>query len=171
MPIFECTVIFDASAPVSVEAGTPEEAAVEAEEKLQGAQHLCNQCSNTLDTGDVVGVHVYSKGGDHKLLDTTLSGELGRELETERMRLASCGVIALANTRESARKAREMLPAYRRGSADDVARAVDREMLLREAIEQVAKSWDGRMFNLRGCDVDIGASIREQVLSLTATKG
>lgn len=59
------------------------------------------------------------------------------DLETERMRLAACGVIALANTRESAAKARDMLPQYRSASSEDVARAVDSEMELRAEVERL----------------------------------
>ena len=53
---------------------------------------------------------------------------LEHELETERMRLAACGVIAMANTVDSAAKARDMLPEYWSASAQDCASAVDREM-------------------------------------------
>lgn len=63
--------------------------------------------------------------------------EARADLETERMRLAACGVIALANTPESAAKARDMLPQYRSASSDDVARAVDREMMLRAEVESL----------------------------------
>ena len=60
--------------------------------------------------------------------------EMRQQLETERMRLAACGVVALSNTPESAAKARDMLPDYRSASCDDVARAVDREMELRQQL-------------------------------------
>ncbi len=63
--------------------------------------------------------------------------EARANLETERMRLVACGVIALANTPESAAKARDMLPQYRSASSDDVARAVDREMQLRAEVEKL----------------------------------
>ena len=53
------------------------------------------------------------------------------ELETERIRLAACSVIANANTPESAISARQMAPGYWSSSAADVATAVDREMALR----------------------------------------
>lgn len=53
------------------------------------------------------------------------------QLERERMRLAACGVVAMANTPESAAKARDMHPDYRSASCDDVARMVDGEMELR----------------------------------------
>ena len=63
-----------------------------------------------------------------------LRGEIERlraELETERMRLVACSVIALANTPESAARARDMHPDYQSPHCDDVARAVDREIALR----------------------------------------
>ena len=63
--------------------------------------------------------------------------KLRAELERERMRLAACGVIALANTQESARKAREMHPDYESASASDVMRAVDSEMLMREKVKKL----------------------------------
>jgi hypothetical protein len=64
---------------------------------------------------------------------------LKEELETERIRLAACGVIALSNTRDEAAKQRAMKPEYWSASAGDVARAVDREMDLREAQAQDAE--------------------------------
>ena len=54
--------------------------------------------------------------------------------ETERMRLAACGVIALSNTRESAKEQRKMHPDYHSASLDDVICAVDAEMDLREQL-------------------------------------
>ncbi|MGL4317113.1 MAG: DUF551 domain-containing protein [Pseudomonas sp.] len=57
------------------------------------------------------------------------------EIERLRMQLAACGVVALANTPESATKARDMHPDYRSASCDDVAGAVDREMAYRAALE------------------------------------
>lgn len=56
---------------------------------------------------------------------------LREQLETERIRLAACGVVAMSNTPESAAKAREMLPIYWSASCGDVEKAVDREMALR----------------------------------------
>jgi len=58
-----------------------------------------------------------------------------KELEHQRMRLAACGVVALANTRESAAKQREMLPEYWSASCADICAAIDREMDLREQLE------------------------------------
>jgi hypothetical protein len=65
----------------------------------------------------------------------TLLKSTRAELGRERLRLAACGVVALANTPESALKAREMLPEYRSASLDDVESAVDREMQFRAELE------------------------------------
>jgi len=65
--------------------------------------------------------------------------ELREELERERMRLAACGVVANANTPESAKKWRNMRDEYRSASCDGVARAVDREMRLRMALQKIGK--------------------------------
>ena len=62
-------------------------------------------------------------------------GRLEAELERERLRLAACGVVALANTPESAREARRMHADYMSASCMDVANAVDREMEYRRALE------------------------------------
>ena len=62
---------------------------------------------------------------------------LRAELERERLRLAACGVVALANTADSAEKARMMHDDYRSASCDDVARAVDCQMELRAALTAV----------------------------------
>ena len=61
------------------------------------------------------------------------NAELENELERERMRLAACGVVAMANTPATAAKARQMHPDYWSASCGDVARAVDEEMKLRKS--------------------------------------
>ena len=61
---------------------------------------------------------------------------LRAELETERMRLAACSAISLANTPESAASARELHPDYQSPSCDDVARAVDREIAIRAELAE-----------------------------------
>lgn len=63
---------------------------------------------------------------------------LNAELERERMRLAACRVVALADTPESAAKAREMRNEYRSASCDDVARRVDECMTLRAERDAMA---------------------------------
>lgn len=64
---------------------------------------------------------------------------LRAELETERMRLAACGVVALSNTPDSAKQARDMLPEYWSASCGDVARMVDENISLRARIEAMEK--------------------------------
>ena len=66
-----------------------------------------------------------------------LAAELA-DLERERMRLAACGVVAMADTPESAAKAREMRDEYRSASCDDVARRVDECMTLRAERDALA---------------------------------
>ena len=61
--------------------------------------------------------------------------ELRADLETERMRLAACGVVAFANTPDSAKQAREMRPEYWSASCGDVARMVDENIKLRAMIQ------------------------------------
>jgi hypothetical protein len=65
--------------------------------------------------------------------------ELEAELERERLRLAACGVVAMADTPESASKARDMHMDYWSASLDDVVRQVDKLMALRSAIESMPK--------------------------------
>ena len=64
---------------------------------------------------------------------------LRAELETERMRLAACGVVALSNTPDSAKQARDMLPEYWSASCGDVARTVDENIKLRAKVEAMEK--------------------------------
>lgn len=59
---YEVTVLFDASSTVTVMAESPEDAAEKAEDLTSGNQHLCHQCSNTLETGDAIGCLVYEGG-------------------------------------------------------------------------------------------------------------
>lgn len=61
------------------------------------------------------------------------------DAERLRMQLAACGVVAMCNTAESAAKARDMHPDYMSASCQDVMRAVDTEMALREELEQYRK--------------------------------
>jgi hypothetical protein len=65
---------------------------------------------------------------------------LRAELETERMRLAACGVVALSNTPDSAKQARDMRPEYWSASCGDVASLVDENIKLRAKIEAAEKS-------------------------------
>jgi len=64
------------------------------------------------------------------------------ELELERLRLAACGVVALADTDDSEIKAREMLPEYRSAALSDVERRVDECIKLREQLAYITKQRD-----------------------------
>lgn len=64
------------------------------------------------------------------------------ELETERLRLAACGVVAMANTPESAARVRDILPVHFSASLHSVMGAVDREMELRAEVERLRKTLD-----------------------------
>lgn len=59
------------------------------------------------------------------------------DVELERLRLAACGVIALADTTDSAAKARDMHPDYWSASAHDVARRVDECIRLRAEVQRL----------------------------------
>lgn len=74
---------------------------------------------------------------------------LRAELETERMRLVACSVIALANTPESAASARDMHPDYQSPYCDDVARAIDREIALRAELAACKQDAKHRITRLR----------------------
>ena len=80
----------------------------------------------------------YVQYSDYEALQQSIT-ELERELERERIRLAACGVVALANTVESAKKARAMLPEYESASCDDVARAVDKQMQLEQQRDELVE--------------------------------
>ncbi len=60
--------------------------------------------------------------------------EVVEVVERLQMQLVACGVVALANTPESAARARDMHPDYMSASCSDVMRAVDREMHQRAAL-------------------------------------
>lgn len=69
--------------------------------------------------------------------------ELAAELERERMRNVACGVVAMADTPESAVQARDMHPDYQSASCNDVARRVDECITLRSEVK-----WWQQQFNL-----------------------
>ena len=89
--------------------------------------------------------------------------ELRAELETERMRLAACGVVAFANTPDSAKQAREMRPEYWSASCGDVARMVDENIKLRAKIEQMEQQEPvvevGKLYMPTWCGFDSVTSI------------
>jgi hypothetical protein len=68
---------------------------------------------------------VYYLGVAHGQAGSREVAELRAELERERIRLAACGVVAKADTPESAKEARDMHPDYHSASLDDVISMVD----------------------------------------------
>lgn len=91
--------------------------------------------------------------------------ELQDELETERMRLAACGVVAMANNAKSASNARVMNDKYRSASLDDVIRAVDAEMRYRDAIEKTLAE-NGHLADGENCTlIDLKLALRGDPVS------
>lgn len=84
---YDCTVLVDASRGFTVEADSPNDAALKAEELLaeQGFT-VCHQCSRRLDIGDIEGVLVYAD--DQEVLDTTFQATELTEARSERDTLA-----------------------------------------------------------------------------------
>ena len=70
------------------------------------------------------------------LSKTSYVEKLKDELETERMRLAGCGVVAMQNTVDSAKERITQDSPYWSASYGDVCRAVDAEILYRTQLEQ-----------------------------------
>jgi len=64
------------------------------------------------------------------------------ELERLRMQVVACGVVAMADTPESAKSAREMHPDYWSASCGDVARRVDECIDLRQQLAALAAERD-----------------------------
>jgi hypothetical protein len=69
----------------------------------------------------------------------TAAERLEKELETARMRLAACGVVALADTPLKAKVARTMNEEYMSASCNDVIRVVDNVIRMRDALNTIVK--------------------------------
>ena len=101
----------------------------------------CTECGSY-----AINHHCHGRdGSDPELCDVcywrvraTDYAALEAECERLRMQLAACGVVALANTPESAAQARQMHPDYMSASCSDVADAVDREITLRQQRDKLA---------------------------------
>ena len=108
------------------------------EELERLAKELINSAPWTSQHRDlsIVFTVTMSPDGVLSLIDRLKKAEA--ELERERMRLAACGVVAMADTPESAAEAREMRDEYRSASCDDVARRVDECMTLRAERDALA---------------------------------
>ena len=96
------------------------------------------------------------------------------ELETERMRLAACGVVALANTPDSAKQAREMRPEYWSASCGDVARMVDENIKLRAMIQVALVVLDEVCGNInpeRGYADELETDVKRAIATIHGAKG
>ena len=83
------------------------------------------------------------------------------EIERERMRLIACGVIAMADTPESAATSRQMHSDYESGSLDAVKRRVDECIALRAgAASRDAEVVELRVMMARWCAKTISAEAR-----------
>lgn len=117
---YDVTVLIDASASVSVEAETPQQAAEWAEQIVaeKGAGDLCHQCSDHTDAGDFIGAHVHDASGE-MVLDTSLAGDLEAKVTKLQADLdESARVVVNKNAecirlRELASKYRDLLTAQR----------------------------------------------------------
>ena len=89
---------------------------------------------------DTTGALLESTKQNARLMDEIES--LRQQFETERMRLVACGVVALANTPESAKQAREMPQDYWSASLNDVIRAVDAEMELHKQLSTINAAYE-----------------------------
>lgn len=98
--------------------------------KLKAALAMANE-TNVQAVKNFEDLHTTSR------LQGELIDKMADELEIERMRLVACGVGAMANTRSSAaqQRVKEDSP-YFCASVGDVYRMVDREMQLREDIQE-----------------------------------
>lgn len=101
---YEVTVLFDASSRVTVMAESPEDAADKAEYLTSGNQHLCLQCSNTLETGDAIGCLVYK--GDELVAETDWKSQRITGLETANAQLRA----ELEAVRRAARRVCDLDP-------------------------------------------------------------
>ena len=137
----EADAAWEAAREAAWEASDAAWAAYAAARRGQEVKHKCPDCKN-----EFIQPFRCVTCGAEKLYDATVAtlqqqndalrsqlDEARAELERERMRLAACGVVALANTPESAAKARAAYADYRSASCDDVARIVDKLMEAREA--------------------------------------
>ncbi len=84
---------------------------------------------------NVAHIHPTMKyASDYHVIEYRAVEQLKAENEKLRMQLSACSCVALANTTESAILTREMHPDYMCAAVADVCNAVDREMKLREQV-------------------------------------
>lgn len=74
---------------------------------------------------------------DEAALELLRLNAVHTDLERVEMQLAACGVVAMADTPDSAKKARIMHPDYESASCDDVKRRVDECIALRARVAEL----------------------------------
>lgn len=74
---------------------------------------------------------------DEAALELLRLNAVHTDLERVKMQLAACGVVAMADTPDSAKKARIMHPDYESASCDDVKRRVDECIALRARVAEL----------------------------------
>lgn len=74
---------------------------------------------------------------DEAALELLRLNAVHTDLECVQMQLAACGVVAMADTPDSAKKARIMHPDYESASCDDVKRRVDECIALRARVAEL----------------------------------
>jgi hypothetical protein len=74
---------------------------------------------------------------DEAALELLRLNAVHTDLECVKMQLAACGVVAMADTPDSAKKARIMHPDYESASCDDVKRCVDECIALRARVAEL----------------------------------
>jgi len=122
---------------------TPKEAEALATKHVQEYVNACG-CNDLEDVGNallkllsVTGQAILPEEKGYFLMQemSAMLRQQAEQIETERMKLVACGVVAMADTPDSARIAREMHTDYRSASLDDVIRRVDECMALRSEVQ------------------------------------
>jgi hypothetical protein len=84
---------------------------------------------------------VYDLGRQHEAQRAEAQiAELRKELERERLRLAICGVVAIADTPQTAAWTRDIRPEFRSASLEDVIKTVDQLMACRAELAAASET-------------------------------
>jgi hypothetical protein len=90
------------------------------------------------------------------------------ELERERMRLAACGVAAMANTEGTVAARLEIGHPFYSASYGDVCAAVDREMSLRRMLDNAEKAHAAKVADI--CNLGDNLTVTEAALAGASEK-
>lgn len=97
--------------------------------------------------------------------------EIKKDIEYERMRLAACGVAAMANTDETVKQRLTPDHVYYSASYGDVCKAVDREIKYRKALIDIVFEFNYPNSEGYARDIAVKALSEEGVYSFTAMIG